>query len=79
MQAIPQIPAIIHRIVDAPKPSRQILPSLNMKQVDSLIEQADNLRDEVIISLLADSGMRLSELANIKAGDIDWESHTITI
>ncbi len=49
--------------VDAPKPSRQILPSLTMKQVDSLIEQADNLRDEVIISLLADSGMRLSELS----------------
>ena len=67
------------KIVDAPKPSRQILPSLTMEQVDSLIEQADNLRDEVIISLLADSGMRLSELANIKAGDIDWESHTITI
>jgi len=50
-----------------------------MEQVDYLIEQADNLRDEVIISLLADSGMRLSELANIKAGDIDWESNTITI
>jgi len=65
--------------VDAPKPSRQILPSLTMEQVDYLIEQVDNLRDEVIISLLADSGMRLSELANIKAGDIDWESHTITI
>ena len=65
--------------IDAPKPSRQILPSLTMEQVDSLIEQADNVRDEVIISLLADSGMRLSELANIKAGDIDWESHTITI
>ena len=50
-----------------------------MEQVDYLIEQAENLRDEVIISLFADSGMRLSELANIKAGDIDWESHTITI
>jgi integrase len=65
--------------VDAPKPSRQILPSLTMEQVEYLIEQADNLRDEVIISLLADSGMRLSELANIKAGDINWDSHTITI
>jgi integrase/recombinase XerD len=50
-----------------------------MEQVEYLIEQADNLRDEVIISLLADSGMRLSELANIKAGDINWDSHTITI
>ena len=37
------------------------------------------MRDKAIISLFADSGMRLSELAQIKAGDIDWEDYTITI
>ena len=39
----------------------------------------DTLRDKAIISLFADSGMRLDELANIKEAHIDWDSHTITI
>lgn len=65
--------------MDAPKPTKEILPSLITGQVNYLIEQADNLRDKAIISLFADSGMRLSELANIKSSDIDWQSYTITI
>jgi site-specific recombinase XerD len=67
------------RFVDAPKPTKQILPSLTMEQVQYLMEQANNLRDKAIISLLADSGMRLNELANIHASDIDLDSYTITI
>jgi site-specific recombinase XerC len=65
--------------VDPPKPAKPILPSLTSGQVSYLIDQVDNLRDKAIISLFADSGMRLSELARIKAGDIDWEDYTITI
>ena len=66
-------------LVDAPKVEKEILPSLTREQVNCLLEKADNLRDKAIISLFADSGMRLSELANIKAGDFDWESCTVTI
>jgi len=65
--------------VDAPKPSRPILPSLTPKQVDYLIQQGDNIRDRTIISLFADSGMRLTELAKIQASDIDWSNYTVTI
>ena len=65
--------------VDPPKPSRPILSSLTADQVDYLIGQASNLRDKCIISLLADSGMRLGEIANVQANDIDWESYTITV
>jgi integrase len=39
----------------------------------------DNIRDKAIISLLADSGMRLNEIANIEANDINWDTYTITI
>ena len=67
------------RFVDAPKPTKQILPSLTTEQVQYLMEQCDNLRDKAIISLLADSGMRLNELANIHASDTDWDSYVITI
>ncbi|MBN2186639.1 MAG: tyrosine-type recombinase/integrase [Dehalococcoidia bacterium] len=66
-------------LVDAPKVERQILPSLTKEQVSYLIDYADNLRDKAIISLFADSGMRLSELTNIRPGNIDWENYTITI
>jgi integrase len=65
--------------VDPPKPAKPILPSLTLEQVDYLIDYVDSLRYKAIISLFADSGMRLSELANIKAGDINWDNYTITI
>jgi len=65
--------------VDQPKTSEPILPSLTVKQVEHLIKVADNLRDKCIISLFADSGMRLSELASIKASDIEWGDCTAII
>jgi len=65
--------------VDKPKPAKRILPSLTAEQVNYLIGKADNIRDKAIISLLADSGIRLNEIANIKASDIDWDSYTVTI
>jgi site-specific recombinase XerD len=65
--------------IDAPAIKKPILPSLTTEQVDYLIEQADCLRDRAMISLFAESGMRLSELTNIKATHINWEEHTIII
>jgi site-specific recombinase XerD len=65
--------------VDPPKPAKPILPSLSREQVSYLIEQVDSVRDKAIIFLFADSGMRLNELVNIKATDIDWEEYTVTI
>ncbi|MFC1986088.1 tyrosine recombinase XerC [Chloroflexota bacterium] len=65
--------------VDPPKCSKPMLPSLTAEQVNYLIDYVNNLRDKTIISLFADSGMRLTELANIKPYDIDWDNHTITI
>jgi site-specific recombinase XerC len=57
--------------VDPPKMGSPILPSITAEQVAYLIEYVDNLREKVIISLFADSGMRLTELAKIKHDDID--------
>ena len=56
-----------------------ILPSLTSEQVDYLIASAENVRDKAIISLFADSGIRLNELLNIREGDIDLESMTVTV
>ena len=65
--------------VDAPKLPKLILPSLTREQVNTLVDRAPNQRDRAIISLFAESGLRLSELANIKQSDIDWHNHTIRV
>jgi integrase/recombinase XerD len=66
-------------LVDSPKVGKRILPSLTEIQINTLLNSADNLRDKCIISLLADSGMRLSEITSFQDGDIDWDNYTITI
>ncbi len=63
--------------VEAPKVEKMILPSLTPEQLDYLIEQVDTIRDKAIISLFADSGLRLSELANINLYNIDWQYRLI--
>jgi site-specific recombinase XerD len=64
-------------IVDAPKVGKKIMPSLTPDQLDYVIDQAKCIRDKAIISLFADSGLRLDELSNIKLHDLNWESRLI--
>jgi len=65
--------------VDPPKMTKVILPSLTPEQVNYLIGHAENVRDKAIISLFADSGIRLNELLNVRESHIDWESQTVII
>lgn len=65
--------------IEAPKVERKILPSLTPEQLDYLIEQADTIRDKAIISLFADSGLRLSELATINPHNFDWQQRLIKV
>jgi integrase/recombinase XerC len=65
--------------VQPPKVERKILPSLTTEQLDYLIDQTKCVRDKAIISLFADSGLRLSELANINPQHIDWEHRLIKV
>ena len=66
-------------LVEAPKRPKLILPSLSKEQVELLIKQAHCTRDKAIISLFTESGLRLSELLNIKLTDIDWDSKVIRV
>jgi len=65
--------------IDAPKLEKKILPSLTSEQVTYLIEQVEPIRDKAIISLFADSGLRLRELSNIRIENIDWERRLIKV
>jgi site-specific recombinase XerD len=55
----------------APRLGKLILPSLGREQVDCLLNMADNVRDKAIIAMFTESGLRLSELVNIRTKDID--------
>ena len=66
-------------LVDPPKKPKLILPSLTKEQVELLIDKAHFVRDKAIISLFTDSGLRLSELLNIKLRDINWQSRIIKV
>jgi integrase/recombinase XerC len=65
--------------IDAPKVPKLILPSLDQSQVLKLIDYAHSTRNKAIISLFPESGLRLSELTNIKPQDINWQKRTIKV
>jgi len=65
--------------VESPKVGKRILPSLTPEQLDYLIDQVECNRDKAIISLFADSGLRLSELANVNRHNIDWQHRLIKV
>jgi integrase/recombinase XerD len=65
--------------VDPPKIQKRIPPSLTEIELNYLLGHVNNSIHKAIISLLADSGMRLSELTNVKAINIDWATNTIII
>ncbi|MBI2934906.1 MAG: tyrosine-type recombinase/integrase [Chloroflexi bacterium] len=66
-------------LIDSPRVGKKILPSLTSDQLDYLIAQAECLRDRAIISLFADSGLRLSELARIAPDNIDWTRRLVKV
>ena len=65
--------------IKAPRLGKLILPSLNREQVDYLLNAVDNVRDKAIIAMFTESGLRLSELVNIRLEDIDWLDKTIRV
>lgn len=63
----------------APILGKPILPSLEKDQVLYLIEKAPSVRDKAIVALFVESGLRLSELANINLQHINWANRTIRV
>ena len=67
------------RHMKAPRLGKLIMPSLAQEQVLSLLAMAHTVRDRAIIALFTESGLRLSELTNIKQSDIDWQNRIIRV
>jgi site-specific recombinase XerD len=53
-----------------PKLTRRVIDVLTRAEIQAMEDAADNERDKLIIRLLADTGIRLSELPGLRAADI---------
>ena len=65
--------------VSPPKTQRKLLPAVSREQLDILLNHCHCERDKALISFLWHSGIRLSEAANVKAKDFNWDEGTVIV
>jgi len=62
--------------VKIPKKDKKLPEVLSKAEIRSLIDSTDNRKSRLIISFLYSSGLRVSELVNLKVNDINLEENT---
>jgi site-specific recombinase XerD len=62
--------------VKVPKKDRQLPAVLTKDEVKSLIGSSDNLKSRLIVSFLYSTGLRVSELVNLKIEDLNFTENT---
>ena len=67
-----------------PKLAERVIPVVTEDHVKALFagcasKSFDDLRDRAILSVLIDTGLRLSELTDIKLDDIDWATKRVAV
>ncbi len=70
--------------VKMPKVPETVIPTHSEKEIEKLLAQPDKsskegFRDYCILLTLIDTGIRLSELANLKTDDIDYEQNLFRV
>jgi site-specific recombinase XerD len=73
------IPENVIEKVSPPKTQKKLLPAVSKEQLDTLLAHCNCERDRALISFLWYSGTRLSEAANIRAKDFDWQEGTVVV
>jgi site-specific recombinase XerD len=73
---IPRDPTRRLKCPRVPKPLRYAVP---VDALPTLLDACPTLRDKLIVSLLADTGLRLSELAGLLVENIDLPASTFSI
>ena len=74
-----QIPSNPIEKVLPPRRQKRLLPAISKEQLDVLVNHALTERDKVILNLLWYSGMRVSEAANVKAKDFNWNEGIVIV
>ena len=62
--------------IKVPKPIRH---AVNLTDLPKLLATCESVRDRLILSMLADTGLRLSELASVGTGDVAVHANTIIL
>ena len=71
--------------VDPPRIPDQVQPWYSPLEIERLLKgigkskSGNGLRDAAIILTLYDSGLRASELASLKMGDVEWRRRTLRV
>ena len=61
------------------KRDKKLPTVLSQKQIQAILEAITNLKHKLILSLVYASGLRVSEVINLKISDVDLENKTLTI
>lgn len=56
---------------------RRLPKFLSLEELDSLLKAVDDVRDKLMIELMAYSGMRVSEVANLHTSHIDYQRNCL--
>jgi len=62
--------------IPLPKKERKLPEVLTKSQVRTLIESTDTLKSRLIISLLYSTGLRVSELVNLRVSELNFSENT---
>ena len=68
--------------IEAPaysRPSRSFKGALRWSEVEALINASRDIVDLLIVALLSETGLRVSELLSIRVGDIDFASSQVRV
>jgi integrase/recombinase XerD len=74
-----QLPSNPIEKVLPPRRQKKLLPAISKDQLDILLGHCVSEKNKVIINLLWYSGMRLSEVANVRSSDFNWEEGTVIV
>ena len=58
---------------------KKLLPAISKEQLGILLNHCLSQRDKVTLNLLWYSGMRLSEVASVKAKEFNWNEGTVIV
>jgi site-specific recombinase XerD len=73
------IPENVIEKVSPPKTQKRLLPAISEEQLEVLVKHCHCERDEALINFFWYSGTRLSEAANVKASDFNWDEGTVVV
>lgn len=65
--------------IKRPKKEKKLPVVLSKQEIVRMIEVADNIKHKLVIQVLYSSGLRVSELANLKIDDIDFIRKIINV